>query len=81
MEKYRQENEKSRDHCLAFMSFMANEYTIFMMNAPSFRCLPDLVKGMPIFREIFALRAEIPISRFHENPPRFINLFLLLILL
>lgn len=42
------------------------------MNAPNFLCLPDFVNGIPIFLDIFALNAEIPIKRFHENPPRFI---------
>ena len=42
---------------------------------PNLRCLPDLVKGMPIFRLILALAWEIPRSLFQENPPRFIGLF------
>ena len=46
------------------------------MVEPNLRCLPDLVKGMPIFRLILALAWEIPSNLFQENPPRFICLFL-----
>jgi hypothetical protein len=42
------------------------------MAAPNLRCRPDLVKGMPIFRLIFDLAWEIPMSLFQENPPLFI---------
>ena len=38
---------------------------------PIFRCLPDLVHGMPVARLILDLAAEIPVNRFHEKPPRF----------
>jgi hypothetical protein len=31
---------------------------------------------MPMVREILDLAADIPKKRFHENPPRFIALFL-----
>jgi hypothetical protein len=40
--------------------------------APTFRSRPVLVKGIPVFLDIRALNAEIPSSRFHENPPMFI---------
>lgn len=40
-----------------------------MIKAPNFLWRPDLVSGMPIFLDILALSAEIPIKRFHENPP------------
>jgi hypothetical protein len=43
---------------------------------PNLRCLPDLVKGMPILRESLDLAAEIPRRRFQENPPRFMSGFL-----
>jgi hypothetical protein len=45
----------------------------FSMSAPIFLCLPDRVRGMPIFLEILALNAEIPTNRFHEKPPLFIE--------
>ena len=45
------------------------------MVEPNLRCLPDLVKGMPIFRLILALAWEIPRSLFQEKPPLFIDLF------
>jgi len=38
---------------------------------PIFLSLPPLVSGMPIDREILDLTPEIPINRFHENPPLF----------
>jgi hypothetical protein len=37
--------------------------------APALRCLPDLVKGIPVFLDIRDLAAETPRKRFHENPP------------
>lgn len=40
--------------------------------APTFRCRPDLVSGIPIFLDNLDFAAEIPSSRFHENPPLFI---------
>jgi hypothetical protein len=39
--------------------------------APSFRCLPDLVSGMPIFLDILDFAADMPVSLFHEKPPLF----------
>jgi len=44
---------------------------------PIFLCLPLLVNGIPIDREILDLAAETPMNRFHENPPLFILSFLL----
>ena len=34
---------------------------------PALRCLPDFVKGIPMFFEILLLAEEIPVARFHEN--------------
>lgn len=34
---------------------------------PTFLCLPDLVKGIPVAREILRLAEEMPTARFHEN--------------
>ena len=39
---------------------------------PIFLCLPLLVNGIPMDREILDFVLEIPINRFHENPPLFI---------
>jgi len=39
--------------------------------APNFRCLPDRVIGIPIPLDILDFAAEMPKSRFQENPPRF----------
>lgn len=36
---------------------------------PIFCCLPLLVKGTPIFLEMFDFAAEIPIALFQEKPP------------
>ena len=44
----------------------------FPIRAPILRCLPDLVRGIPIDRDIFALKADIPKNLFHEKPPLFI---------
>jgi len=41
--------------------------------APNLRCLPDLVSGTPIFRDIRDFAADIPRSRFQEKPPLFIR--------
>ena len=49
-----------------------NEKMSFSTNAPIFLCLPDLVRGTPIFLEILDFKAEIPRNRFQEKPPRFI---------
>lgn len=46
---------------------------IFSRSAPSFLCLPERVRGIPIFLEMRALAAERPINLFQENPPLFIN--------
>lgn len=40
--------------------------------APSFLCLPERVRGMPIDRDILDFAAEIPNNRFQENPPKLI---------
>jgi hypothetical protein len=40
---------------------------------PILRCLPDLVKGMPILRDSLDFAAEIPRNLFQENPPRFMR--------
>jgi len=42
---------------------------------PIFLCLPLLVRGIPIERDIFDFAEEIPINRFHEKPPLFIFVF------
>jgi hypothetical protein len=34
---------------------------------PNFRCLPDLVSGIPIFLEMLALTDDSPRARFHEK--------------
>ena len=34
---------------------------------PALRCLPDFVKGIPVFLEIFDFIPEMPVARFHEN--------------
>lgn len=44
----------------------------FQNNAPTFRCLPDFVKGIPILREIFCFARVIPKALFQLNPPKFI---------
>lgn len=44
----------------------------FVTILPIFRSLPLLVNGIPILREIFDFTRDIPIKRFHENPPLFI---------
>lgn len=36
---------------------------------PTFRCLPDLLHGIPVARLIRDFAAEMPVSLFHENPP------------
>ncbi len=41
------------------------------MKAPSFLCLPERVRGIPIFLDIRALKADIPINLLQENPPLF----------
>jgi hypothetical protein len=46
------------------------------MIAPILRCLPDLVRGMPICLDILDLKADMPRNRFQEKPPRFIYLTL-----
>ena len=46
----------------------------FSIKAPSFLCRPDLVKGMPMLRDILAFSAETPKNRFQEKPPLFINI-------
>ena len=43
----------------------------FSTMAPSLRCRPDRVNGIPIFLEILALAAEIPKNLFQEKPPLF----------
>ncbi len=42
------------------------------IKAPIFRCLPDRVNGIPMYREILDLNAEIPKNLCQENPPLFI---------
>ena len=42
---------------------------------PIFRCLPLLVKGIPVFREIFCFTRVTPTARFQEKPPRFGMIF------
>ena len=34
---------------------------------PTFRCLPCLVKGTPIFLEILFFIPDIPTARFHDH--------------
>jgi hypothetical protein len=46
--------------------------------APALRCLPDLVIGIPILREILCFALVTPSARFHEKPPLFIVCQLLL---
>jgi hypothetical protein len=41
----------------------------FVNNAPNFLCLPLLVKGIPVFRDILCFARVIPRNRFQENPP------------
>lgn len=43
----------------------------FSMMAPNFRCLPERVRGIPIFLEMFDLIAERPKNRLQEKPPLF----------
>jgi hypothetical protein len=42
---------------------------------PIFCCLPLLVNGIPIFREMFDFALDIPVALFQENPPLFILIF------
>lgn len=39
---------------------------------PTLHCLPLFVSGMPMDLDILDLAAEMPVARFHENPPLFI---------
>ena len=48
--------------------------TALKMEAPSFLRRPLAVRGIPIFRDIRDLNAEIPSNRRHENPPQFMSL-------
>lgn len=50
----------------------AKKINIFSIIAPSLRCLPERDNGIPISRDILALKAEIPKKRLQENPPLFI---------
>jgi len=43
------------------------------MKAPNFRRLPLFVSGIPIFLEIFDLKAETPRNLQIEKPPKFIT--------
>ena len=45
----------------------------FSIAAPSLRCLPERVNGIPICLEIRDFAAEIPRNLFQEKPPLFIN--------
>jgi hypothetical protein len=45
---------------------------IFQNIAPTLRCRPDFVQGMPVARETFRFAAVMPSNRFHENPPRLV---------
>jgi hypothetical protein len=45
---------------------------------PIFCCLPLLVNGIPIFREMFDFAVDIPVALFQENPPLFIIIFSLI---
>ena len=48
----------------------ANCYLNSFQNiAPTLRCRPDFVHGMPVARETLRFAAVMPSSRFHENPP------------
>jgi hypothetical protein len=47
--------------------------TALKIKAPSFRLRPLAVRGIPIARETRDLAADIPISLFHENPPKFLR--------
>ena len=40
---------------------------------PIFRCLPLFVNGIPVAREIFVLNLVMPVARFQENPPLFMD--------
>jgi len=42
---------------------------IFQNIAPTLRCRPDFVQGMPVARETRRFAVVMPSSRFHENPP------------
>jgi len=42
------------------------------MNAPTLRCRPLLVSGMPMVRETLDLKTETPRNLQMEKPPRFI---------
>ena len=44
----------------------------FQNMAPTFRCRPDLVHGIPVARETLRFAFVIPSSRFQLNPPLFI---------
>jgi hypothetical protein len=54
---------------IRFAIFEKNCIRCFSIKAPNFRCLPDLVSGIPMRREIRDLNAEIPKKRRQENPP------------
>src|SRR5712691_10402360 len=48
------------------------EPTALNTEAPSFLRRPLAVRGIPILRDIRDLKADIPTSLLHENPPKFI---------
>ena len=46
---------------------------------PAILCRPDLVNGMPIFRDSLALAAEMPRARFQEKEkPNFLPIIIIL---
>jgi hypothetical protein len=48
--------------------------TAHPIRRPSLRCLPDLVRGMPIILETLPLRAERPVARRHDHEkPNFLQ--------
>ncbi|SPF54019.1 hypothetical protein SBF1_7260001 [Candidatus Desulfosporosinus infrequens] len=47
--------------------------------APALRCLPDLVMGIPVLREILCFALVTPSARFHEKPPLLVIEFLLVV--
>jgi hypothetical protein len=54
--------------------------TAHPMRRPSLRCLPDLVRGMPVIREILPLRADSPVARRHDHEkPNFLKRLTLLL--
>ena len=56
------------------LSFTGLAYLKSFQNiAPTLRCRPDLVQGMPVARETRRLAPVIPTNRFQLKPPLFIT--------